>query len=73
MRGRKPPRRLDMRGLQKINKDLYVSEDGYRLVRKNIYRGKIRNLYSPSGEYLGQPQTIADANKWIREERKENY
>ena len=63
-----------MKGLQKINPNLYVSEDGYTLRKRYAHFGKRMNkvcsLYSPNGVYMGQPSTIADANKWIRYDRK---
>lgn len=64
-----------MKGLQKVNIDLYVSEDGYKLIKKRRYwrNGsiKVKILYNPNGQYMGEPSTIADANKWIRFDRKE--
>ena len=45
-----------MRGLQKINSDLYQTEDGYTLVKKYQILGKrmhkINKLTSPEGIYL---------------------
>lgn len=62
-----------MKGLQKVNNDLYVSEDGYTLKKGYAHFGKrmnkVRRLYSPNGVYMGQPSTVAEANKWIKYNR----
>ena len=66
------------KGLIKINKDLYQTEDGYTLKKKYAHFGKrlnrVNHLYNPHGEYIGMPSTIKDANKqieWYRNNIKE--
>ena len=64
-----------MKGLQKVNLKLYVTEDGYTLkIVKRVVNGRTRTvnyLYDENGRFLSEPLTIADANKQIRWFRKD--
>ena len=61
--------------LKRINSELYATEDGYTLKKGYVGFGKnrlrVNRLYDENGCYLGMPETIATANEYIKEDRKE--
>ena len=53
--------------LVKVNDSTYVCE-GYELKKETVRHynrlHKVWKLFN-NGKYVGQPETVADANKWI--------
>lgn len=56
--------------LVKIGEGYYKTADGYELKKVRLPHLTLKKLYTPSGECLGSPETLKDANEWIKEDRE---